>query len=493
VTGNNTGIATGSILGLPVTAVIVNSTVADNRGTQLLLRARPADMAAPNAVRLRNVIASGDGKIVEAEAPLDLVEDHDLFFRSDTSSAAIVRHLPDGSDRRYTGQDINAGVWTLESALGSGTLAIDPGFATPDYCVAADSAATDRGALDDAPAVDRAGAPRPQGVAVDIGPDELPAGPTNHRPWADLGPDRAIDVTGRLRVTGYGSVDPDGDALSYAWDFGDGSSATGYSASHQFGAVGQYLVRLTVSDGQLTQTRSAVIDVRPPATPTAIPSFTATPPNTPTVTASASTTAVASASPTRAAAQAPPATATLASPTVGPPTATATFPAATATSSPIPTATATVQAATATATSGAAMSPTAAVHDSEIRLATRQVRLRLRSGRIDQANATVVVRNADVTPTRERPGHAMQLITDLGACPPSVLAAAADFDKQRAGTQDLLIVEGGRQQRAQVVLRADPSILSAPLHCTLHVQVVGPGIDPTPQNNSVDIVVDVRH
>jgi glucose/arabinose dehydrogenase/chitodextrinase len=47
-----------------------------------------------------------------------------------------------------------------------------------------------------------------------------------------------------------GSSDPDQDALSYAWDFGDGQKAQTIDATHMYTASGQYLVRLTVTDAK---------------------------------------------------------------------------------------------------------------------------------------------------------------------------------------------------------------------------------------------------
>jgi PKD repeat protein len=51
-----------------------------------------------------------------------------------------------------------------------------------------------------------------------------------------------------IAFDGSGSSDPDGDNLSYAWDFGDGGNASGATASHTYAAAGVYLVTLTVTD-----------------------------------------------------------------------------------------------------------------------------------------------------------------------------------------------------------------------------------------------------
>jgi DNA/RNA endonuclease G (NUC1) len=45
-----------------------------------------------------------------------------------------------------------------------------------------------------------------------------------------------------------GSVDPNGSIASYAWDFGDGATGEGVSASHAYTQDGSYQVRLTVTD-----------------------------------------------------------------------------------------------------------------------------------------------------------------------------------------------------------------------------------------------------
>ena len=51
-----------------------------------------------------------------------------------------------------------------------------------------------------------------------------------------------------VSVDGSGSSDPDGTISTYAWDFGDGETASGVSAEHTYALAGTYTVRLTVTD-----------------------------------------------------------------------------------------------------------------------------------------------------------------------------------------------------------------------------------------------------
>ncbi len=53
-----------------------------------------------------------------------------------------------------------------------------------------------------------------------------------------------------IQFDGTGSSDADGDPLSYAWNFGDGSSGSGATPSHAYASAGSYTVSLTVNDGQ---------------------------------------------------------------------------------------------------------------------------------------------------------------------------------------------------------------------------------------------------
>jgi PKD repeat protein len=45
-------------------------------------------------------------------------------------------------------------------------------------------------------------------------------------------------------------TDPDGDPLTYAWDFGDGGSSLLQNPSHRYNTAGTYTAKVTVSDGR---------------------------------------------------------------------------------------------------------------------------------------------------------------------------------------------------------------------------------------------------
>ncbi|MFD3652211.1 PQQ-dependent sugar dehydrogenase [Streptomyces sp. NPDC058620] len=61
-----------------------------------------------------------------------------------------------------------------------------------------------------------------------------------------------------VQFSSAGSSDPDGDPLSYAWKFGDGSTSTAANPAHTYTANGRYTAEVTVSDGTGTSGTASV-------------------------------------------------------------------------------------------------------------------------------------------------------------------------------------------------------------------------------------------
>lgn len=82
----------------------------------------------------------------------------------------------------------------------------------------------------------------------------------NHLPIANVGAD-VTKGTEPLTVhfTSAGSMDPDGDNLTYLWDFGDGTSSTEANPTKTYNNKGTYTVELRVNDGTNTAISIPVI------------------------------------------------------------------------------------------------------------------------------------------------------------------------------------------------------------------------------------------
>ncbi|MFO7991635.1 MAG: S8 family serine peptidase [Thermoplasmata archaeon] len=59
---------------------------------------------------------------------------------------------------------------------------------------------------------------------------------------------KALRSENLYHFSALGSYDPDGEIVSYHWDFGDGSNATGMYVDHEYSEAGEYVVTLTVTD-----------------------------------------------------------------------------------------------------------------------------------------------------------------------------------------------------------------------------------------------------
>ncbi|MCW8999817.1 MAG: PKD domain-containing protein, partial [Kangiellaceae bacterium] len=90
----------------------------------------------------------------------------------------------------------------------------------------------------------------------------------NDPPTANANGPYTVNLGDTLIFDSTGSSDPEGNPLTYTWDFGDGSAGTGASPSHTYAAVGSYNVGLTVTDdGGLTASSSATVTVSEPPPP----------------------------------------------------------------------------------------------------------------------------------------------------------------------------------------------------------------------------------
>jgi PKD repeat protein len=99
--------------------------------------------------------------------------------------------------------------------------------------------------------------------------------------WGVVLPNQAptasfVSTANRLAVSfnASGSSDPDGTIASYSWDFGDGATGSGQSASHTYAAEGTFTTKLTVTDNSgATAQFSAPVTVTDQNTPP-VPAFT---------------------------------------------------------------------------------------------------------------------------------------------------------------------------------------------------------------------------
>lgn len=102
--------------------------------------------------------------------------------------------------------------------------------------------------------------PPPPGPGPTTKTSTPPPPPANKAPTAMIG--GGCPETGTTcSFTGSGSSDPEGGALRYSWNFGDGSTSTSADPSHTF-EPGSYTVTLTVTDNKgLTDSTSMPVTV----------------------------------------------------------------------------------------------------------------------------------------------------------------------------------------------------------------------------------------
>lgn len=76
-----------------------------------------------------------------------------------------------------------------------------------------------------------------------------------------ISPDGTVKAGDELTFSAAGSSDPDGDALTYEWTFGDGNVGSGMSTTYTYNTPGTYTVKLAVSDGEFETTETREVTV----------------------------------------------------------------------------------------------------------------------------------------------------------------------------------------------------------------------------------------
>jgi PKD repeat protein len=102
-------------------------------------------------------------------------------------------------------------------------------------------------------------------ITVSPPPKEAPEASFTYSP---LNP----EVNETITFNASGSSDPDGTIINYMWDFGDGTTGAGITATHSYTLNGNYTVALTVTDNDnliatTTKTINNVIPEFPSWTP----------------------------------------------------------------------------------------------------------------------------------------------------------------------------------------------------------------------------------
>ena len=157
-----------------------------------------------------------------------------VSYWADKSSGTTTWTLPSGQTQRGLFAGTGSGRLTSVLADSGGGVAAGP----PAGLVATADSASAKATM----------------WTVVLAPDGAPP-PPNQPPVASF----TSSCTGlACSFDGTGSWDPDGTITSYAWDFGDGGTASTATAAHTFAAQGTYAVALKVTDNDGSPTTKTV-------------------------------------------------------------------------------------------------------------------------------------------------------------------------------------------------------------------------------------------
>jgi len=95
---------------------------------------------------------------------------------------------------------------------------------------------------------------------------EPPEETEDQAPIAEAGEDQIVLVNEEVYFDASSSFDPNNDPLTFNWDFGDNSTGEGVTTTHTYLEAESYTITLTVSDGELSDMDTLIIEVNNPVT-----------------------------------------------------------------------------------------------------------------------------------------------------------------------------------------------------------------------------------
>jgi PKD repeat protein len=192
-----------------------------------------------NASVTASAVGGSDTSATSHTAPAVAVADTNSWLVnvwSEKSSTDLTWTLPAGSTQRSTAATTGSG--KISSVIADSAGPVPTGTAAAS--VATTSVATSRDVQ----------------FSVALSPGQV-ADPVNQAPHASF----LSSCNGRLcGFDASASTDPDGNTLTYAWNFGDGQTGTGVNPNHTYATDGARTVTLTVSDGSLTDTATGAVN-----------------------------------------------------------------------------------------------------------------------------------------------------------------------------------------------------------------------------------------
>ncbi len=197
-----------------------------------------------------------------------LVSNSNIFYKPAASGA--YKFWFESPTRTYYWDTFNE--WTAGLNVDARSLTTDPMLDLANLCQPLSGSPTiDRGETVSNPN-DYQAAARPQGASFDIGAHERagsgnpPPPPTNQPPTISI---TATPTSGNapLNVAFIANAnDPEGQTLTYSWNFGDGQTSTQANPSHLYQSAGSFTAVCTVSDPlEATATARVTITVGAPA------------------------------------------------------------------------------------------------------------------------------------------------------------------------------------------------------------------------------------